>query len=150
MILVTGGTGLVGSHLLLELLRHTSTLPIRATTRTLNKIAQFENIASFYSDIEPSKLNRIEWVKADMSDADTLRAVMEDVTQVYHCAATVSFDPRRTDEIRSINIEGTAELVNLAIAQKVSKFCFVSSIAAIGGSNTSGERNEEIATIPRG
>ena len=53
---------------------------------------------------------------------------------VYHCAALVSFNPKDYRTMRTINIDGTANLVNLCIENKVEKICFVSSIASIGKS----------------
>lgn len=143
MILVTGGSGLVGSHLLLELIRRGTVLPIRATTRRLSQEHLFRSIASHYPDIPPDAIDRIQWVQADMSNIESLESVMIGVTQVYHCAAAVSFDPRQNDIIHTTNVEGTAALVDLAIEHKVDSFCFVSSIAAIGGSGDI-ERNEEM------
>lgn len=142
MILITGATGLVGSHLLLALLREAGTLPIRAITRSLANSAKFAQIATFYPDIASSQLSIIEWVEADMTDEDSIRSAMVGVTQVYHCAAAVTFDPKRAQELMTTNVEGTGLLVNIAIEQQVSKFCFVSSIAAIGGTNSTTARNE--------
>jgi len=61
-----------------------------------------------------------------------LEIAFKDVDYVYHCAAFVSFEPDKYHQLRKINIEGTANIVNLCIAHKVKKLCYVSSIAAIG------------------
>ena len=143
MILVTGGSGLVGSHLLLELIRTGNTLPIKATTRKLSQEKQFRSIAAHYSDITEAQLDQIQWILTDMSDTESLQSAMIGVTQVYHCAAAVSFDPRQTERIHTTNVDGTAALVNLAVEQKVERFCFVSSIAAIGGGGEI-ERTEDM------
>ena len=55
-----------------------------------------------------------------------------DIEYVYHCAALISFDPKDEDALRKTNIEGTANMVNFSIARNIKKFCFVSSIAALG------------------
>lgn len=133
MILVTGGSGLVGSHLLFELIRSGNKLPIRATTRCLSQERQFRKLASLYDDLPESSLDHIQWIQADLSRPETLEATMDGITQVYHCAAAVSFDPRKDALIHATNVEGTAALVDLSIQHHVEKFCFVSSIAAIGG-----------------
>ena len=57
---------------------------------------------------------------------------MNGITHVYHCAAMVSFEPKYEAEMMSINIEGTANMVNAALEKGIKKFCHVSSIAAIG------------------
>ncbi|MFK7748457.1 MAG: NAD-dependent epimerase/dehydratase family protein, partial [Kordia sp.] len=65
-------------------------------------------------------------------DVPSLEKVFPDVTHVYHIAALITFDPKLFEKLRKVNIEGTANMVNLSIAYGVKKFCFVSSIAAIG------------------
>jgi nucleoside-diphosphate-sugar epimerase len=68
---------------------------------------------------------------------------MEGVTEVYHCAAMVSFEKKKETEMMKINIEGTANMVNVALEKGVSKFCHVSSIAAIGRAENGGFTTEE-------
>ena len=57
---------------------------------------------------------------------------MQGITQVYHCAAIVSFDPKDKDHLLKINIEGTANVVNACIDAGVKKLVHVSSVAALG------------------
>ncbi|WP_178986709.1 SDR family oxidoreductase [Winogradskyella helgolandensis] len=130
MILVTGGTGLVGSHLLFQLLK--SNEPIRAIYRREKTLARVKNVFSYFSDDAETLFNKIEWVEADVNDIPKLQDAFKGVTHVYHCAAFVSFEPNKYIELRRINIEGTANIVNLSISHKVKKLCYVSTIAAIG------------------
>lgn len=131
MILVTGGTGLVGSHLLYHLSLKDE--PIIAIYRTERKIALVKNVFSFYTDTPDSLFSKIKWIQADITDTPSLETVFENqITTVYHCAALVSFNPKDYYSMRKINIEGTANLVNFSIDYNVNKFCFVSSIAAVG------------------
>lgn len=130
MILVTGGTGLVGSHLLYHLTLKNDI--IRAIYRTQEKKEYVKEIFSFYTDnIEPL-FSKIEWIKADITDTPSLEPVFKNITKVYHCAALVSFAPKDYRKMRQVNIEGTANLINFSIEANVEKFCFVSSIAAVG------------------
>jgi dihydroflavonol-4-reductase len=129
MILVTGGTGLVGSHLLLDLV--TAGKNVRAIYRNEESLEPVKKIF-FYSlpEGEASYLfEKIEWLKADITDIPSLEPAFEDVDLVYHCAAMVSFETSRDTELRKINIEGTANVVNYCIKNQVKKLCFVSSIA---------------------
>ncbi|MEM6721628.1 MAG: NAD-dependent epimerase/dehydratase family protein [Bacteroidota bacterium] len=130
MILVTGGTGLVGAHLLAQLVQ--TETRIRAIYRTEKKLEAVKNVFRYYFEDVPYFYDKIEWHKADMIDVPSLEAVFPDITHVYHVAALVTFDPKRFEELRKVNIEGTANIVNLCIAYGVKKLCFVSSIAAIG------------------
>lgn len=123
MILVTGGTGLVGSHLLLELAA--SGQKVRALYRTEKSLAQPQlNAVRSHTNIE--------WVKGDIIDIPSLEEAFTDVDIVYHCAAYISFEPKDEDLLRKVNIEGTANMVNCALDFGVKKFCHVSSIAALG------------------
>lgn len=130
MILVTGGTGLVGSHLLYKLA--TTETTIKATYRSHSKLKTVKHIFSYYCDDAEALFNKIEWIQADITDIPKLTEAFKNVTQVYHCAALVSFNPKDYYNLRHINIEGTANIVNLCIANNVKKICYVSSIATTG------------------
>jgi dihydroflavonol-4-reductase len=116
MILVTGGTGLVGSHLITALIQQGK--EVKAIYR--NTIPQFAG-----SD-------KAKWLQADILDILSLENVMEEVDYIYHCAAIVSFNPKSKDILNRTNIEGTANIVNAALGAGVKKLLFVSSVAALG------------------
>ncbi|MBU2927845.1 SDR family oxidoreductase [Winogradskyella psychrotolerans] len=130
MILVTGGTGLVGSHLLLQLLKGDE--PIRAIYRRDKTLSRVKNVFSYFSDDADILFNKIEWVEADVNDIPKLQDAFKNITHVYHCAAFISFEPDKYRALRRVNIEGTANIVNLSISHQVKKLCYVSTIAAIG------------------
>ena len=132
MILVTGGTGLVGAHLLLHLIesRSIGSENIRAIYRTAKSIEKTKNLFSLYK--KPELFDAIEWIQADITDIPALEKAFNGVDYVYHCAALISFDPKDEDLIRKTNIEGTANIVNFCVANAIKKLCFVSSIAALG------------------
>jgi dihydroflavonol-4-reductase len=64
------------------------------------------------------------------------------VEQVYHCAAIVTFNSRRRQEMFKINIEGTANVVNAALDAGIKKMVYVSSVAALGRIREEGPINE--------
>lgn len=128
MVLVTGGTGLVGSHLLLHLIENGEN--VRAIYRTKNNIQKAKSVFELYK--KEALFEKIEWLEADILDVPSLENAFIDIDYVYHCAALISFDPKDEEALRKINIEGTANMVNFSIALGVKKFCFVSSIAALG------------------
>ncbi|QXP77458.1 MULTISPECIES: NAD-dependent epimerase/dehydratase family protein [Winogradskyella] len=133
MVLVTGGTGLVGSHLLFQLLK--SDQPIRATYRNEKTLERVKHVFSYFSDNGEALFNKIEWIEADINNIPQLQDAFKNITYVYHCAAIVSFEPHQYKLLRTINIKGTANIVNLCITHKVKKLCYVSSIAAVGQHN---------------
>ncbi|ARV15952.1 NAD-dependent epimerase/dehydratase family protein [Polaribacter sp. SA4-12] len=131
MILVTGGTGLVGAHLLYHLIKNDE--KIRAIYRSENRIEKVKEVFSFYTD-DTSLISKIEWFKADITDVPSMIPAFIGIEKVYHCAALISFNPKDYREMRKVNIHGTAIIANLSIDAKVDKICFVGSIASIGSS----------------
>ncbi len=118
MILVTGANGLVGSHLITKLLQ------------------QGKQVRALYRNTHlPITSNNIEWFKADILDVVGLDEAMQGITQVYHCAAIVSFDPKGKDLLHKTNVEGTANVVNACINNAIEKLLFVSSVASLGRAN---------------
>ena len=134
MVLVTGGTGLLGAHLLIQLTRENQ--PVRALYRSEKKKAQTRSLFSYYFNSEADAFfNKIEWVSADILNIPSLEKAMENISHVYHCAALVSFYPGDFNQLMKINREGTANVVNVALSKNVQKLCYVSSTAAIGGND---------------
>lgn len=131
MILVTGGTGLVGAHLLYHLIKNDE--KIRAIYRSKDSIEKVKEVFSFYTDDE-TIVSKIEWFKADITDVPSMIPAFVGIKKVYHCAAFISFNPKDYREMRKINIHGTAIIVNLSIDAKIDKICFVGSIASVGDS----------------
>jgi dihydroflavonol-4-reductase len=128
MILVTGGTGLVGAHLLLHLLENNE--EVTAIYRSKNKIEVTKSLFDYHNKEE--LFTKIKWVQADILDIPSLEIAFENIEYVYHCAAAISFNPNDENQLRKVNIEGTANIVNFCIDRKVKKLCYVSSIAALG------------------
>ncbi|MGW9684208.1 NAD-dependent epimerase/dehydratase family protein [Flagellimonas sp. 2504JD1-5] len=141
MILVTGGTGLVGSHLLFHLAKNGEN--IKACYRKKDSINKVLEIFGYYSDEPEVLFGKISWVKADISDISSLMPLFEDIEYVYHCAALISFSPKDYQALVKTNIEGTANIVNLCLENKIKKLCYVSSIAAIGPSTNAQIKTED-------
>ena len=146
MILVTGSTGLVGSHLLYKLANGNE--KIRAIYRTERKLAHVKSVFATYTPNYESLFLGIEWVKADLLDIPSLSDAFRDITHVYHCAAFVSFEPDKYKTLRKTNIEGTANIVNLCLSNTISKLCYISSIATIGNTINNEEITEETPWNP--
>ncbi|MHA7942767.1 NAD-dependent epimerase/dehydratase family protein [Formosa sp. 3Alg 14/1] len=132
MILVTGGTGLVGSHLLYRLASNND--KIRAIYRSEQKLDIVKKVFSYYTDQVDPLFNRIEWVHADLLNIPDLTEAFNGITHVYHSAALVSFEPNKYYLLKQINTLGTANIVNLCLSLNVKKLCYVSSVATLGKS----------------
>lgn len=118
MILVTGATGFLGAELIHQLTGQGTKL--RALKREHSVIPDL---------IKDNPL--IEWAVADINDLSTLDTAFEDIHQVYHCAAMISFDPKDKAKLLKVNIEGTSNVVNLCVENQA-RLLHVSSVAALG------------------
>ncbi len=138
MILVTGGTGLLGSHVLFYLAQKGNAVRVLYRSEA-GKTAVLKTFLS-YSTKGQTLFEKLEFVKGDVLDIFTLTDAMTDVKQVYHCAAMVSFAPKDADLMTRVNVEGTANVVNACLEMKIEKLCHVSSVAALGKA----QLNEEV------
>jgi len=143
MILVTGGTGLLGAHVLHRLLEDGK--QVRALHRSAKSLATVRDILRHYAADPEALMQRIEWVQGDILDIPAMEAAMEGVTDVYHIAATVSFDPKDREFMFKVNVEGTANVVNLCLEREGVRLCHVSSVAALGRVEGQGMIDEETA-----
>ena len=142
MILVTGGTGLVGAHLLFDLVK--SGKRVRAIRRSEKSIQQAEKIFSFHSEGHKQLFSEIEWVEGDVTDIYSLLEAMNGVEYVYHCAGMISYNAKETSEMMKVNIEGTSNVVNACLEKGIKKLCHVSSVAAFGTSERGNIISENI------
>jgi len=120
MVLVTGGTGFLGAYIIKELI--SKGYAVRAIRRGLT-VPYF---------IDSSILSQVQWVEGDILDVVSLEEAMTGVESVIHAAGRVSYKPSDSALLYQVNIEGTANVVNGALAQNISKFVHISSIASIG------------------
>lgn len=146
MILVTGGTGFLGAHLLYHLVN--SGKSVRALKRIESYTNLTEKIFSYYSEDPQQLFNKIDWVEGDILDYDSLVDAFSDIDYLYHTAAVVSFHSNDKHQLIRTNIDGTANVVNAAIEQNVKKLCYVSSIGALGREDATGLVNEETPYRP--
>lgn len=121
LVLVTGGTGFLGAYLIRLLLQ--KGYRVRALRRAQSSM-----------DLVQAFADQVDWAEADVTDIVALEDAFKDVAAVFHCAAMVSFHPKDVFNMMRINVEGTANIVNLALEFGVKKLIHVSSIAALGRS----------------
>ena len=130
MILVTGGTGLVGAHLLFTLIDNNE--EVRAIYRKTSDLNAVKKVFSYYTSEVDRLFNKIDWQLADITDILSLEVVFKNIDYVYHCAAYISFNPRHFKTLKKVNVEGTANVVNFCVSEKVTKLCYISSVASLG------------------
>lgn len=130
MIFVTGGTGLLGSHLIHELIDRG--YKIRALRRSDSDFTTIKRVFRYLSDDHEDRFRQIEWVEGDILDHLSLEEAMKDSEHVYHCAALVSFNPKERQKLFDINVRGTANMINTSLMLRPERFCYVGSVAALG------------------
>jgi len=129
VVLVTGGTGFLGSILIQQLIA--AGYQVRATKRE--------------TSVLPRPLvgvSGLEWVNADVNDFFALSDAFKGVTQVYHCAALISYHAADRKRMMAVNVEGTAHVVTLAMEHHA-RLLHVSSIAAVGRGKNGRETTED-------
>lgn len=111
--LVTGGSGFFG-HLLVEAL-----------------LARGDQVRSFDLHAADDEFPAVEFHQGDIRDADAVRRACEGIDIIYHNVAQqpLSKDP---ELMRTVNLDGTANLLSSALASGVSKTIFTSSTAVFG------------------
>ena len=129
MIAVSGATGFLGAHLVCRLLK--KGLQVRALKRSDSNMAEFQYIYSLLFVNNEAKKN-LTWVEADVLDTPALNMALQGVNEVYHCAAMVSFSQKDKEKMMQVNVQGTANILNLSLIHGVKKFAHISSIAALG------------------
>lgn len=116
MILVTGGAGLLGNELIRQL------LDAGKNVRAIYNKTALQNFDS----------PNLQQFQCDILDVIGLEKAMQDIEQVYHCAAMVTFNPKHRQKMFKVNVEGTANVVNAALDAGIKKMVHVSSVAALG------------------
>ncbi|HEY1039043.1 MAG TPA: NAD-dependent epimerase/dehydratase family protein, partial [Bacteroidia bacterium] len=129
MILVTGATGLIGSHLSAHLLMQGKEL--LALKRPSSNTGNIEEVLSFYTPQYKTLFRNLKFVEGDITDIYSVIDALHGVSTVYHCAGMVSFDEKRIKELLMINSDGTANVVNACLEKDIKQFCHVSSVATM-------------------
>lgn len=126
--LVTGATGLIGSHVVRYLL---------SLGKSVSALYRAQNGYGLLTDVA----DQLTWLEGDLLDIPSLEDAITPGCDVIHCAAIVSFIPKDRARMEQINVEGTANLVNICLLKKVRKLAYLSSVAALG-------RPESKANVP--
>ncbi len=143
-ILVTGATGLVGCHIMIELLsRGYNVCGLRRTTSDCSIAKQ---VFAYYG--KESLWDKIEWREANITDLLSVRDAMTNISIVCNAAAMVSFSHNEHAQMWQVNVEGTANLVSAATEANVELFCHISSIGALGHTSDNTPINEDTPFQP--
>lgn len=142
MNLVTGATGLLGSHVVLKLLQQGKT--VVAAKQSSSDLTKVKHCFSYYTKDAETLFNRIKWVDLDITDVYSIEEALNGIEHVYHCAGFVSFLEKDFPKLTLLNETGTANLVNACVAKKIRSFCHASSLSTINNADYEGELSEKI------
>ena len=130
MVLVTGATGLVGTHLVAELIKRG--IRVRATRRAGSDTGRVYQLLEHYSVSMEQYSELLDWVELDLLNPVDAYGAISGTEVVYHTAAMISFDPRDRKEILKNNVQITGNIVNACLDQNIKKLCYTSSTSALG------------------
>ena len=138
-ILVTGGAGFIGSHLVDQLLKQSFEVVILDNFSS----GRLENIAQALNS------KNCHLIKGDIRDFALVKQAMTGVDAVFHEAALTSMAQSIEDPILAsdVNVMGTLNLLKAALDSGVKRFIFASS-AAVYGESLRAEKVETAATNP--
>lgn len=131
MILLTGGTGFIGRHLVRQFVAENRN--VRVLSRQPCRVAL------------PSA---VSWAKGDLVDSSSLRAALRDVSTVVHAAAVLAGENIPESAFERINAGGTEALAKTARAMGVRQFIHISSAAVYGEGTTAMPHLEDAAYCP--
>lgn len=147
MVFVTGATGILGRIIVLELLKKGK--KVRAAKRPSSNIHEVKHSYQYFTENVEELFSEIEWIDVDFDDINALESALKDITEVYHCAAKVSFHPKDEKEMNHTNIKATENLLFACENSTVEKFLHVSSIAVLDLFNEKGELDESSDFNPK-
>ena len=138
-VLITGATGFIGSHIARRYL---------AAGYGVSVLHRPQSGHGLLADVA----DKISWYEGDVLDIPSLEAAIKAGhdpcgIDVIHAAAIVSFLPGDRDQMERVNVEGTANVVNVCLKAGVRKLGYVSSVAAIGRPVKAGEQPGEPVRI---
>ncbi len=130
-VLVTGGTGFLGAYIIKNLIQ--KGFSVRAIHRS--------SPPPFF--IQEDVLQKVKWIEGDILDVFSLHDAMQGVDAIIHSAAIVSFNRQQRKQMYRVNVEGTANVVNVALENSITRFVHISSVAALGRTLKSEKVTEE-------
>lgn len=140
--LVTGATGIVGSHVVLNLLQNNES--VLACKQKSSDISKVQKLFSYYTSDYQSLFEKINWVELDLMDISSIEEALAGVDRVYHCAGFVSFGKKDRKKLFEVNEIGTSNIVNACLHKNISTLCHVSSIATINNLDYTLPLNEDV------
>lgn len=144
MIAVTGSTGFVGSHLLVELLK--KDLPVLAFKRETSDTSYTRRVFELQGQLHLFK--KVKWIDCQLWAYHNVVDALNNVDVVFHVAAQVNLNRKNSKQVIRNNVKITENVVNASLLHQIKRFCYVSSIATITNNiNGVGKENAPIEIL---
>jgi nucleoside-diphosphate-sugar epimerase len=122
-VFITGATGLLGREIVRILQKEGYRLSALCRDQASDRV---KNVPGY---------QEIEWIEGDLGDLSALQKGIENADFVVHSAALVSFDPSDRKKLYKVNVEGTANVVNVCLlSEKLKRLVHISSVASLSPS----------------
>lgn len=121
-VMVTGGTGFVGSHTVAELVRNGH--QVKLLVRNVQKVS---------AALEPLGVGETEIIVGDVTDRRTVEQTAEGCDATIHCGSVYTLDPRAAEKINKTNVQGTDIVIDTALKLGHDPVVHVSSVVALIG-----------------
>jgi len=123
-VLVTGGAGFIGSHLVNWLLKQGCEVTALDNLST----GKLENLKEFLDD------SGFKFVKGDLRNRRDVEEAVRDADAVFHLAAitSVPYSVKHPNVTMKVNVEGTRKLLEACLRRRVERFIYISSCAVYG------------------
>jgi dihydroflavonol-4-reductase len=126
-ILVTGGTGFVGSHLVRHLLAHGE--EVVCLVRPQSRLDNLQGLS-------------VHFASGDLRHFDTVRAAVKGCDIVYHCAADYRLSCKNPDQMYAVNVEGTKNVLQASFEAGVDRVVYTSTVGCLGLNSDGTPANE--------
>ena len=123
-ILITGATGLIGSHLAERLIAQGEQIRILVMKNPLQKIE--------HQTLGELKKYNIEIIYGDLRDKDSLKPALEGINTIFHCAAISRPMNIPKKMYYDINTLGTKNLLETCLGQNINRYIHISAISVLG------------------
>ncbi len=137
-VLVTGGAGFIGSHLVDLLLEKG------------NDVAILDNLLQG-NKLSPDTINNVLLINGDIRDYDTLKKAANGCTKIYHLAAMLGVDIVANEHVETMEIEsiGLQNIIKITNHINIEKIVYASTSGVYGKSAFDESVNEDFILDPR-
>ena len=137
-ILVTGGTGFLGCHILVELL--TGGYPVIALVRSSGQLSAWERVRRLldWLNLDGAVRSRLEVIEGSIDQPNLgmnpgdYSTLLDRVSEIVHCASDTSFSERKKADVERTNIHGMKHVLDFAVNGRCFFFHYVSTAYAAG------------------